>query len=351
MFPNVRLMIVAMFASVVALSCGFGVFAAFRINHEPLARLPAAATSLRFAARTVELPPAVVIAAVDSVDRHPVSIESGADSVVADSHALKIDPGQAGQPPAVAAVAPQAGIAEPQSHAHEPESQATVVEETVVLAVQPLAPLVEPPPASAPPALVDAPSPAVLDRVADAAATGDGSAAAPMRLASEETTAAETVREEKLGEEAAAGVEFAKPTVADTPPAAPTPAPVLAAVEAPETLAPPAEEAKEESEPLPSAVSYHDGKRRHVVRRLWARRGIRMRFGWRHHRQRPRVLAYSASQNYAPSEPHFQSAPPSFQSRPTHARWSRSRHVRFASRRSGRANSAVGGPYVSPRGY
>jgi len=41
MFPNVRLLIGALFASVIALSCGFGVFAAFRINHDPLSRLPA----------------------------------------------------------------------------------------------------------------------------------------------------------------------------------------------------------------------------------------------------------------------------------------------------------------------
>ena len=39
MFPNVRLMIVAMFASIVAIGCGMGMFAAFRVNHEPLARL------------------------------------------------------------------------------------------------------------------------------------------------------------------------------------------------------------------------------------------------------------------------------------------------------------------------
>jgi hypothetical protein len=43
MFPNVRLMIVAVFASIVALSYGFGVFAAFRVNHEPFSRLPAGA--------------------------------------------------------------------------------------------------------------------------------------------------------------------------------------------------------------------------------------------------------------------------------------------------------------------
>jgi len=46
MFPNVRLQIVALFVSVVALSFGFGVFAAFRVNHEPLAPIPASAVPL-----------------------------------------------------------------------------------------------------------------------------------------------------------------------------------------------------------------------------------------------------------------------------------------------------------------
>jgi len=40
MFPNIRVMTVAMFASVFALSFGFGLFAEFRVNHEPLARPP-----------------------------------------------------------------------------------------------------------------------------------------------------------------------------------------------------------------------------------------------------------------------------------------------------------------------
>ena len=43
MFPNMRLMIAAIAASIVMLSCGFGVFAAFRINHDPFGRLPNAA--------------------------------------------------------------------------------------------------------------------------------------------------------------------------------------------------------------------------------------------------------------------------------------------------------------------
>lgn len=50
MFPNVRLQIVALFVSVLALSFGFGVFAAFRVNHEPLARIPASAASLQLGA-------------------------------------------------------------------------------------------------------------------------------------------------------------------------------------------------------------------------------------------------------------------------------------------------------------
>jgi hypothetical protein len=47
MFPNVRLMAVAMVASVVAMSCGLGAFAALRVNHDSLTRLPAAGPPLQ----------------------------------------------------------------------------------------------------------------------------------------------------------------------------------------------------------------------------------------------------------------------------------------------------------------
>jgi hypothetical protein len=52
MFPNVRLQIVALFVSVVALSFGFGVFAAFRVNHEPLVQVPASAAPLQLTAES-----------------------------------------------------------------------------------------------------------------------------------------------------------------------------------------------------------------------------------------------------------------------------------------------------------
>ena len=47
MFPNVRLMTAATLASVVALICGFGLFAAFRVSHDPLVRLPPAVTAMQ----------------------------------------------------------------------------------------------------------------------------------------------------------------------------------------------------------------------------------------------------------------------------------------------------------------
>jgi len=39
MFPSVRLLLVATAASIVAIACGLGLFAAFRVSHDPLTRL------------------------------------------------------------------------------------------------------------------------------------------------------------------------------------------------------------------------------------------------------------------------------------------------------------------------
>lgn len=49
MFPNVRLMIVAIMASILGMSCGLGVFAVFRVNHDPFVRLPSATPPLQLA--------------------------------------------------------------------------------------------------------------------------------------------------------------------------------------------------------------------------------------------------------------------------------------------------------------
>jgi hypothetical protein len=54
MFPGIRLLIAAVAAYVVALSCGFGVFAALRVNHEPL--LPSATAPLQLVPDNVAPP-------------------------------------------------------------------------------------------------------------------------------------------------------------------------------------------------------------------------------------------------------------------------------------------------------
>src|SRR6516164_9054707 len=49
MFPNVRLMVVAILAATTGISCGLGLFATFRVNHEPLARLAEGSPPLQLA--------------------------------------------------------------------------------------------------------------------------------------------------------------------------------------------------------------------------------------------------------------------------------------------------------------
>jgi hypothetical protein len=68
MFPNVRLLVAAMIGSVVALSCGFGIFAALRVNHEPLARLPSGSAPLQLLASISPSPP-IAVAAVEPIER------------------------------------------------------------------------------------------------------------------------------------------------------------------------------------------------------------------------------------------------------------------------------------------
>jgi len=49
MIPDVRLMFVALLASVVAISCALGLFAAFRVNHDQFARAPNGSPLLQLA--------------------------------------------------------------------------------------------------------------------------------------------------------------------------------------------------------------------------------------------------------------------------------------------------------------
>jgi nicotinate-nucleotide--dimethylbenzimidazole phosphoribosyltransferase len=49
MFPNIRLLVVAVLAAIAGIGCGLGLFATFRVNHEPLARLSDSGPPLQLA--------------------------------------------------------------------------------------------------------------------------------------------------------------------------------------------------------------------------------------------------------------------------------------------------------------
>jgi hypothetical protein len=117
MFPNVRLMIAAMAASVVVLSCGFGVFAAFRVNHEPLARLPAVTAPVQHVAENPP-PASVTIATKEPFDsrfrfRKPEIDDDAAEVTASIAPSVK--------PSAAPAVEPTERTA-PTVHAPEPDS-------------------------------------------------------------------------------------------------------------------------------------------------------------------------------------------------------------------------------------
>ena len=61
MFPDVRLMVAATFASVVALMFGFGLFAAFRVSHEPLGRVQPAGAPLQLVTDNAAIPAATIV--------------------------------------------------------------------------------------------------------------------------------------------------------------------------------------------------------------------------------------------------------------------------------------------------
>ena len=105
MFPNVRLMVVAILAAITGISCGLGLFAAFRVNHEPLARLAEGSPRLALnnralgseagapleaglpgkdAARLISVPVILVAPSpAPSREPSPAPEQSGADSALA----------------------------------------------------------------------------------------------------------------------------------------------------------------------------------------------------------------------------------------------------------------------------
>jgi hypothetical protein len=110
MIPTFRSMIVAMLLTLFALVGGFGLFAAFRVNHEPLARLPASATP--FALANNDAPPQALSFA--SEPPFGSRLENNAALVAISTVSMaghNADPAETIQPPSVVA-APDSAAAD-----------------------------------------------------------------------------------------------------------------------------------------------------------------------------------------------------------------------------------------------
>jgi hypothetical protein len=115
MLPNARLMIAATLASVVALICGFGVFAAFRVSYEPLGRVPSAAARLQLAAANGAAPPIDITAAEPFDRRFQIG---GAESSIS---ALAYSAPQPAEQPTMKVVVPAADDREHDNAEAEPK--------------------------------------------------------------------------------------------------------------------------------------------------------------------------------------------------------------------------------------
>jgi hypothetical protein len=159
MFPNVRLMIVAVLASVVAMSCGFGMFAVLRVNHEPLSRLPAGAPLQLIADNSVPRP--ITLGATGSFGTRFDSGEAQIAATTAGISELKFDRRSDPEPPVATvtiAAAPEPATAEPASAQQQTAAVAAATAD--IPAPQP--------PVAAPTADISAPQPPVATPTADA---------------------------------------------------------------------------------------------------------------------------------------------------------------------------------------
>jgi hypothetical protein len=201
MLPDFRLMIAATLASVVVLMCGFGVFATFRVSHEPFVRLPAAAAPAQLVAANTATP-APSVTAAEPFDHRFQSGEAGGGGGAGNS-ALAYSAPQAAEQPAMRADLLAAddharGAAEPepaptpadstdgppttpqQAAASDPAQEAKADEVTeatsaVVPASAPSMVVLVPPAGDSPPA----PAPAAQDNAMVASPSADATTAAP----------------------------------------------------------------------------------------------------------------------------------------------------------------------------
>jgi hypothetical protein len=323
MFPNVRLMVAAVVASIMALSFGFGLFAAVRVNHEPLA----GPTPLQLAAAHVTPPVETLTAGGTFGVRYRVVQLPLADPDAGLS-ALKVSLRDSVEPTNTVALAGPGADPQAQSGAAAPAPE---------LNGQQSGAAVDEPAQAASAGSVSAPD--VPASGLDAAAPAQAAGVAPAPVSEPDANAA------------AAGGVSAEPMPAAPMPAAP---PQTAAIETPADQAQPVEESSEADTPAsaPSTAAATPPKHRHRIVRRTANRQSVVRV------QRARIARVDAiapsnppTDNYL--QPHFQTAPapaPSARRRPA-AKAAVKAGAKPAAKTSAAKTSAAGSPLASPPTY
>ncbi len=311
MFPNVRLMIAATVASVVALICGFGLFAAFRVSHEPLVRLPATVAPIQLVADNAARLSTTVAPAEPFDRRFQISAAPNIQENVSSPargpdlhHDVEFTPG--GPPAAPEASAPAAP--DDRTASLEPEDAATP---PALQSAEPPAAATNsatnPAPTSDPPALVSQPETGSATASTDAERAPPALAAAPAE-AEQET----------------------KASVAPDPSTEPAAAPGVAAIE------PERDWRRFSTAPLPPHAGESANKKTKRIRSASRPRRVRVI---------ARAEAFrAADQSAAFGQPGI---PPRAQTQVIARPAVTIRPAKIASSRRKEPNSAIGGPFVS----
>jgi hypothetical protein len=339
MFPNVRLLVGALFASVIALSCGFGLFAAFRVNHEPLSRLPVGTAPVQFVAnegvgqRAGWGTPFDGQSRLNGPQRGEIEADAPAATSAGQASLESTSTGTAAAIQPLAAAIPMIETAAPRAIAQPAvviEPAVTVaapatggaVEQTAPAASAPTAVVVAPDQtASVPSPSADAPSPpasVVSPTIAPASAAPEQSASAPVPAVSSVPAATVPSSQKRAAEADAATPAPVAKQDSDTGPEVKAAAPVIATQTPPQTtpdepsVAPPPVQqaepsskadgapAKAEVKPVRKAGAKKDSK---TTRKPVAGRRVVVR------KRIVRRVRRTASQNTGFSDPVFQSAP------------------------------------------
>jgi hypothetical protein len=319
MFPSVRLMVAAIFASIVVLVFGFGMFAAFRVSHEPFARLPPATSPLQLVADNTAVSP-LAFAPREPFERRLQLGELPNFPPAADVPTLKADRhDEVEAAPAVASARPETDVpeAERTNSINEPKAQ---------LASSSPQPGQEPTPQTV--------GSAENDHALDASAPQAASASTVIAIVSAAAPPPGTTSAQATGEATTGSAPAGEPALA---------ASVLATVE----QVPLAETAKPSDEIAP-ASAIAAGKHKSAKKTKHVRIAARIR---RIRRVVSAALAdtsQSFGQSTAFPQSSVQTAPQTAQlglaqNRPVHVR-----RTKVASRPAKAPNSATGGPFVSP---